>query len=109
MELSTDPHKLVAAIEAGHRVCLVEADPLGTVSNWRRRRTSAEPMVETVHDGYVLFNRVQALAHRGMLMRMAITILSFAGAVGVARHYVVKCYRELVVGPRECRRFYRWW
>jgi hypothetical protein len=76
-------------------------------------------------------------------MRMAITILSFARAVGIAscqcaiavaidapamkeaasaastiqparfyghatRHYVVKCYRELVVGQYECRRFYRW-
>jgi chromosome partitioning protein len=34
----------VAAIESGHRVCLLEADPLATVSNWRRRRTSAEPI-----------------------------------------------------------------
>jgi cellulose biosynthesis protein BcsQ len=33
----------VAAIESGHRVCLLEADPLATVSNWRRRRTSTEP------------------------------------------------------------------
>jgi Mrp family chromosome partitioning ATPase len=37
----------VAATEAGHKVCLLEADPLGTVSNWRRRRTSAEPTLET--------------------------------------------------------------
>ncbi len=37
----------VAAIEFGHRVCLLEADPLATVSNWRRRRTSAEPIVES--------------------------------------------------------------
>ena len=77
------------------------------------------------------------------LMRMAITILSFVGAVGIAscqsagavainaatmkeaasaastvqqarfygyrtRHYVVKCYREVVIGPYVCRRFYRW-
>jgi hypothetical protein len=75
-------------------------------------------------------------------MRIAITVLSFAGAIGIAscqsagavvvdaaaakelasaastvqqarfyghstRHYVVKCYRELVVGPYMCRRFYR--
>jgi hypothetical protein len=72
---------------------------------------------------------------------MAITILSFVGAVGIAscqsagavainaatmkasaastvqqarfygyrtRHYVVKCYREVVIGPYVCRRFYRW-
>jgi chromosome partitioning protein len=65
----------VAAMEAGHRVCLLEADPLGTVSNWRRRRTSAEPIVEVIHDGYVLFHRVQALAHGGITL----TIVDTAG------------------------------
>ncbi len=65
----------VAAMEAGHRVCLLEADPLGTVSNWRRRRTAAEPTVETIHDGYMLFHRVQALAHRGI----SLTIVDTAG------------------------------
>ena len=65
----------VAAMEAGHRVCLLEADPLGTVSNWRRRRTAAEPTVETIHDGYMLFHRVQALAHRGITL----TIVDTAG------------------------------
>ena len=62
-------------MEAGHRVCLLEADPLGTVSNWRRRRTSAEPTVEIIHDGYMLFHRVQALAHRGITL----TIVDTAG------------------------------
>ena len=52
-------------MEAGHRTCLLEADPLGTVSNWRRRRASAGLTVETVHDGYTLYHRVQELAHRG--------------------------------------------
>jgi chromosome partitioning protein len=65
----------VAAVESGHRVCLLEADPLGTVSNWRRRRTSAEPMVEIIHDGYALFHRVQALAQRGITL----TIVDTAG------------------------------
>jgi chromosome partitioning protein len=65
----------VAAIEVGHRVCLLEADPLGTVSNWRRRRTSAEPMVESIHDGYMLFRRVQALVHCGITS----TIVDTAG------------------------------
>ncbi|MGA8651130.1 MAG: ParA family protein, partial [Xanthobacteraceae bacterium] len=64
-----------AALEAGHKVCLLEADPLGTVSNWRRRRTSTEPTVETIHDGYMLFHRVQALAHRGITL----TIIDTAG------------------------------
>jgi chromosome partitioning protein len=60
---------------AGHKVCLLEADPLGTVSNWRRRRNSAEPTEETVLDGYLLFHRVQALAHRGVIL----TIVDTAG------------------------------
>jgi hypothetical protein len=24
------------------------------------------------------------------------------------RHYIIKCYRELVIGPYVCHRFYRW-
>ena len=44
----------VAATEAGHKVCILEADPLGTISKWRRRRASAEPLVG-----------VPALAQRG--------------------------------------------
>jgi chromosome partitioning protein len=65
----------VAAMEAGHKVCLLEADPLGTVSNWRRRRTTTEPSVESIHDGYALFHRVQALAQRGFTL----TIVDTAG------------------------------
>ncbi len=38
----------VAAMQDGHKVCVLEADQQGTVSNWRRRRAQAEPVVETV-------------------------------------------------------------
>jgi chromosome partitioning protein len=65
----------VAAMGAGHRVCLLEADPLGTVSNWRRRRSAAEPAVETVRDGYELFHRVQELARGGVTL----TVVDTAG------------------------------
>jgi hypothetical protein len=76
-------------------------------------------------------------------MRMTITALSFAAAIGIlgcqsagavtvdaaamkeaaraastvqqaqfyaraTRHYIIKCYRELVIGPYVCHRFYRW-
>ena len=54
---------------------MLEADPLGTLSNWRRRRTSAEPAVETIHDGYMLFHRAQALVQRGITL----TIVDTAG------------------------------
>jgi chromosome partitioning protein len=65
----------VAAMEVGHKVCLLEADPLGTISNWRRRRSSPEPLVESIHDGYALFHCVQALAQRGITL----TIVDTAG------------------------------
>jgi chromosome partitioning protein len=65
----------VAAMEAGRKVCVLEADPLGTVSNWRRRRTAAEPTVEIVHDGYAIFHRVPDLARGGV----TVTIVDTAG------------------------------
>jgi chromosome partitioning protein len=65
----------VAAMEAGHSVCVLEADPLGTVTNWRRRRSAAGPTVETVHDGYAVFHRVPELARRGVTL----TIIDTAG------------------------------
>lgn len=66
----------VAAMEAGHVVCVLEVDPLGTVSNWRRRRTVAGPTVETIHDGgSALFDRVSELA-RG---DVTLTIVDTAG------------------------------
>jgi chromosome partitioning protein len=65
----------VAAVEAGHKVCVLEADPLRTVTNWRHRRTEAGPMVEAVHDGYSLFRRLSELAGDGVTL----TIIDTAG------------------------------
>ncbi len=42
----------IAAMQDGHKVCLLETDPQGTVSNSRRRRTQSEPMVEAVIAGF---------------------------------------------------------
>jgi len=57
-----------AALESGHNVCVVEADPLGTVSNWRRRRERDAPDVETVHDGLSLLALLPKLAARGVTL-----------------------------------------
>ncbi len=57
-----------AALESGHDVCVVEADPLGTVSNWRGRRERAAPAVETVHDGLSLLALLPRLAARGVTL-----------------------------------------
>jgi chromosome partitioning protein len=65
----------VAAMEAGHRVRVLEADPLATVSNWHARRKDAQPVVERVRDGYEIVQRVRALAERGITL----TIIDTAG------------------------------
>lgn len=62
-----------AALEAGHHVCVVEADPLGTVSNWRMRRAAATPTVESVHDGYSLLPRLRKLAADGVTLAIVDT------------------------------------
>src|SRR6185369_16913127 len=38
----------IAAMNDGHKVCLLETDPQGTLSHWSQRRAQAEPAVETV-------------------------------------------------------------
>lgn len=65
----------IAASANGHKVCLLEADPLGTISNWRRRRTEPEPTVETVHNGYELTRRMPFLGQCGVTL----TIIDTAG------------------------------
>jgi chromosome partitioning protein len=78
----------LAAMEQGHKVCLLEADPLGTVWNWRRRRKEAEPPVEMVHDGYELVQRVKGMAQRGITLTIVDTAGGWsdpwAGAVSAA-------------------------
>lgn len=49
------------------------ADPLGRVSGWRRGRNVTEPAVETVHDGYLLFQRIPELARRGVTLTIVDT------------------------------------
>jgi chromosome partitioning protein len=65
----------IAAMQDGHKVCLLEADPQGTVSNWRRRRTQSEPAVESIHDGAELAHRLAFLERCGVTL----TIIDTAG------------------------------
>jgi chromosome partitioning protein len=65
----------IAAMQDGHKVRLIETDPQGTVSNWRRRRPHTEPLVETVGDGHELGHRLQHLADSGVTL----TIVDTAG------------------------------
>lgn len=70
----------LAAIRAGHNVRLIETDPQGTVSNWRRRRPYATPVVEPVYAARELEQRLQSLGREGVTM----AIVDTAGGVNAA-------------------------
>jgi chromosome partitioning protein len=70
----------IAAMQEGHKVCLLEADPQGTVSKWRQRRTQSEPIVEIVNDGYEIEQRLPSLDRSGVTL----TIIDTAGGASAA-------------------------
>jgi hypothetical protein len=67
----------LAAMQDGHVVRLIETDPQGTISNWRRRRSSAEPLVEAINDTGAIGPRLQMFDRDGV----SLTIIDTAGSV----------------------------
>ncbi len=84
----------LAAIQAGHRVRLIETDPQGTLSNWQSRRTSAEPVVEPVYGAGEIEQRLQSLDRSGVTM----TIVDTAGGVSAATTAAIR-YADLCLIP----------
>jgi chromosome partitioning protein len=78
----------VAAIAAGERVAMVEADRQGTVSNWGRRRTLPEPRIERFSSSTEIERGLLALKRNGCTLAVIDTpatdnVLS-ASAIGAA-------------------------
>jgi chromosome partitioning protein len=67
----------LAAMQDGHTVRLIETDPQGTLSNWKRRRANAEPVVEAVNNTGEIAQRLQAYKRSGVTL----TIIDTAGSV----------------------------
>jgi chromosome partitioning protein len=67
----------VAAMQDGHSVRLIETDPQGTISNWKRRRSKAEPLVESINNTGEIGPRLQAFDRDGVTL----TIIDTAGSV----------------------------
>jgi chromosome partitioning protein len=84
----------LAAIQAGHRVRLIETDPQGTLSNWQSRRTSAEPVVEPVYGAGEIEQRLQSLDQSGLTM----AIVDTAGGVSAATTAAIR-YADLCLIP----------
>jgi chromosome partitioning protein len=67
----------LAAMQDGQTVRLIETDPQGTLSNWKRRRTNAEPLVEPINNTGEIAQRLQAYQQSGVTL----TIIDTAGSV----------------------------
>jgi chromosome partitioning protein len=76
----------IAAMQDGHKVCLLETDPQGTVSNWRKRRTQSEPVVETASAGFQIDHKLQLLNNSGVTL----TIIDTAGGVSATTERVMR-------------------
>ena len=48
-------------MEDGERVCMLETDPQGTISNWGKRRANPEPAVERIADRFQLERTLRML------------------------------------------------
>jgi len=55
----------VAAIDAGERVGMIDADPQGTVSNWSRRRTNPNPRIARADSGLAIERALLVLRREG--------------------------------------------
>lgn len=84
----------LAAIRAGHTVRLIDADSQGTLSNWRRRRQYAQPIVEPIYAAREVEQRLQSLDREGV----TVAIVDTAGGVSAATNSAIR-YADFCVIP----------
>jgi len=84
----------LAAIRAGHNVRLIETDPQGTVSNWKRRRPYASPIVEPIYAAREVEERLRLIARDGV----TVTIVDTAGGETAATNSAIR-YSDLCLIP----------
>ena len=84
----------LAAIRAGHNVRLIETDPQGTVSNWKRRRPYAAPIVEPIYAAGRSNNACNRSTHDGV----TVTIVDTAGGDSAATISAI-CYADFCLIP----------
>ena len=84
----------LVAMQAGHTVRLIETDSQGTLSNWQARRSDAEPIVEPIHNGREIEQRLQSLERSGVTL----TIIDTAGGINAATTEAIR-YADLCLIP----------
>jgi chromosome partitioning protein len=63
----------LAARQSGHTVCLLDTDPLGTLTKWQRRRGPVATLVETVLNAREIEQRLKELESRGVTLAIVDT------------------------------------
>jgi chromosome partitioning protein len=75
----------IAAMQDGHKVRLLETDPLGTLSNWRQRRNDVEPGVEIASGSLDIEQKLAAFERSGV----ALTIVDTGGGNNTTMEAVI--------------------
>jgi len=81
----------LAARQAGFSVRLIETDPQGTLSNWRRRRTETEPVVEPIYQASNIEPRLKMLAESGLQLAIVDTAAGLSAATTAAIRHCDLC------------------
>ena len=77
----------LAARQAGFTVRLIETDPQGTLSNWQRRRTTDDLVVEPIYHAADIEPRLRMLADSGLQLAIVDTAAGLSAATTAAiRH-----------------------
>ncbi|TPQ28304.1 chromosome partitioning protein ParA [Bradyrhizobium guangdongense] len=77
----------LAARQAGFSVRLIETDPQGTLSNWQRRRTAEDIVVEPIYHAADIEPRLKMLAESGLQLAIVDTAAGLSAATTAAiRH-----------------------
>jgi chromosome partitioning protein len=84
----------LAAIRSGHNVRLIETDSQGTLSNWKRRRRYAAPIVEPIYAAREVEQRLQSLGREGV----TVTIVDTAGGISAATNSAIR-YADFCLIP----------
>ncbi|MDE5457687.1 AAA family ATPase [Bradyrhizobium sp. CSA112] len=84
----------LAAIRAGHTVRVIETDSQGTLSNWKRRRPYAAPIVEPIYAAREVEQRLQSLGREGV----TVTIVDTAGGISAATNSAIR-YADFCLIP----------
>lgn len=81
----------LAAKQAGFTVRLIETDPQGTLSNWQRRRSNDDIVVEPIYHAADLAPRLKMLAESGLQLAIVDTAAGLSAATTAAIRYSDLC------------------